>query len=108
MVDRQGQLLRPFTTSDGRWRLPIKRPTSTRRFIEMLIAYEDRHFEEHRGIEWQSMLRAAGQFVGAGGRIVSGGSTLTMQVARLIEQEPTRSLSAKSGRWCTPISSSIT
>ena len=95
VVDRQGQLLRPFTTADGRWRLPVKPAEVDRRFIQMLIAYEDRHFEEHRGIEWRSMLRAATQFVGAGGRIVSGGSTLTMQVARLIEQEPTRSLSGK-------------
>ena len=41
------------------------------------------------------MLRAAGQFVAAGGRVVSGGSTLTMQVARLIEGEPTRNVWGK-------------
>src|SRR5690606_15631274 len=45
--------------------------------------------------DWSGMARAAGQFVLAGGRIVSGGSTLTMQVARLIEAEPTRSLAMK-------------
>ena len=61
----------------------------------MLIAYEDQHFAEHDGIDWPAMLRAAGQFVGAGGHIVSGGSTLTMQVARLIEGEPTRNLAGK-------------
>jgi penicillin-binding protein 1C len=95
VVDRSGQLLRPFTTVDGRWRLPVSPADVDRRFIEMLIAYEDRRFQDHGGIDWPSMLRAAGQFAGAGGRIVSGGSTLTMQVARLIEQEPTRSLAAK-------------
>ena len=95
VVDRTGQLLRPFTTDDGRWRLPVSLADVDRRFIDMLIAYEDRHFMDHGGIDWPSMLRAAGQFAGAGGRIVSGGSTLTMQVARLIEQEPTRSLAAK-------------
>jgi len=61
----------------------------------MLLAYEDRHFEEHRGIDWGSMARAATQFVEAGGHIVSGGSTLTMQVARLIEDGQTRNLAAK-------------
>src|SRR5690606_31273232 len=66
-----------------------------RRFIDMLLAYEDKRFAEHRGIDWSAMLRAAGQFGGAGGRPVSGGSTLTMQVARLLEKERTRSLAAE-------------
>ena len=95
VVDRQGQLLRPFTTRDGRWRLPVAVKDVDRRFIDMLLAYEDRRFAEHRGIDWSAMLRALGQYAGAGGQIVSGGSTLTMQVARLIESERTRSLSAK-------------
>ena len=90
-----GLLLRPFTIADGRWRLPVTMAEVDPRFLDMLIAYEDRHFAEHDGIDWPSMLRAAGQFVGAGGHIVSGGSTLTMQVARLIEGEPTRSLDGK-------------
>lgn len=95
VVDRDGQLLRAFTTDGGRWRLPVTIDEVDRHFIDMLIAYEDRRFNEHGGIDWTSMVRAAGQFVGAGGHIVSGGSTLTMQVARLIEQERTRSLAAK-------------
>lgn len=90
VVDRDGQLLRPFTTADGRWRLPVTRSQVDRRFLDMLIAYEDRSFAAHDGIAWSSMARAALQYAGAGGRIVSGGSTLTMQVARLIEGEPTR------------------
>jgi len=95
VVDRSGQLLRPFTTPDGIWRLPVSLGEVDRRYIDMLIAYEDRKFESHRGIDWSGLLRAAGQFVLAGGHIVSGGSTLTMQVARLIEGEPTRNLEAK-------------
>ncbi|MEO6014808.1 MAG: transglycosylase domain-containing protein, partial [Devosia sp.] len=95
VVDRNGLLLRPFTTADGRWRLPVTVEQVDRRFIDMLLAYEDQHFEEHRGIDWGSMVRAGVQFVSAGGHIVSGGSTLTMQVARLIESEPTRSLEMK-------------
>ncbi len=94
VVDRKGQLLRPFTT-DGRWRLPVSLAEVDRRFIDMLIAYEDQRFYEHDGIDWSGMTRAALQFVGAGGKIVSGGSTLTMQVARLLETKSTRSLDAK-------------
>ncbi|MDB5538418.1 MAG: pbpC [Devosia sp.] len=94
VVDRAGLLLRPFTTDGGRWRLPVSVGEVDRRFIEMLLAYEDQHFEEHHGIDWPSMLRAAVQYAGAG-RIVSGGSTLTMQVARLIGGEPTRNVAGK-------------
>jgi penicillin-binding protein 1C len=93
--DRDGLLLRPFTTKDGRWRLPTTRADVDKRFIDMLLAYEDRGFAQHGGIAWNSMLRAAGQFVLAGGRVVSGGSTLTMQVARLIEGQPTRNAYGK-------------
>jgi len=94
VVDRNGQLLRPFTT-DGRWRLPVTVAEVDRRFIDMLIAYEDQRFEVHHGIDWSGMGRAAVQFAMAGGHIVSGGSTLTMQVARLLETGSTRSLDAK-------------
>src|SRR5690606_27717641 len=89
VTDRNGDLLRPFTTRDGRWRLPVTLDEVDPHFIEMLLAYEDKRFREHRGIDWRSMLRAAAQFTVAGGRIVSGGSTLTMQVARLIAGAPT-------------------
>src|SRR5690606_10496669 len=83
------------TTPRGRWRLPVELADVDRRFIDMLLAYEDRHFAEHGGVDWSAMLRAAVQYVGAGGRIVSGGSTLTMQVARLLEGEPTRNVWGK-------------
>ena len=93
----------PFTTADGRWRLPVTRAEVDPRFIDMLIAYEDRRFAEHDGIDWRAMLRAAGQFVLAGGHIVSGGSTLTMQVARLIERRAdAQRRRASSARWSMP------
>lgn len=95
VVDRSGALLRPFTTDDGRWRLPVEIKQVDRQFIDMLLAYEDRGFYSHGGIDWRSMLRAAAQFTLAGGHIVSGGSTLTMQVARLLEGAPTRNLDGK-------------
>jgi penicillin-binding protein 1C len=95
VLDRDGRLLRPFTIADGRWRLPVTKADVDQRFLDFLIAYEDRRFVEHEGVDWSAMVRAAGQFVLAGGQIVSGGSTLTMQVARLIGGEPTRDIDAK-------------
>ncbi|WDR03141.1 transglycosylase domain-containing protein [Devosia algicola] len=95
VIDRNAKLLRPFTTADGRWRLPVDRADVDPHFIAMLLAYEDRGFASHNGIAWSSMFRAAAQFVAAGGHVVSGGSTLTMQVARLVEGEPTRNLWGK-------------
>ncbi|MBN9308194.1 MAG: penicillin-binding protein 1C [Devosia sp.] len=94
VVDKAGLLLRPFTTDGGRWRLPVTIAEVDRRFIDMLLAYEDKDFASHHGIEWSSMLRAAAQYAAAG-HIVSGGSTLTMQVARLLERKPTRNLAGK-------------
>jgi penicillin-binding protein 1C len=95
VLDRQGLLLRPFTTRDGLWRLPVTPDKVDPRFLAMLVAYEDKNFATHHGVDWSSMLRAVGQFAGAGGQVVSGGSTLTMQVARLIEGDSTRSLANK-------------
>jgi penicillin-binding protein 1C len=95
VVDRNGKLLRPFTIADGRWRLPATKADVDPRFIEMLIGYEDRRFADHHGVDLAALIRAAGQFVLAGGHIVSGGSTLTMQVARLIDERGTRSFAGK-------------
>jgi penicillin-binding protein 1C len=94
VVDRNGLLLRAFTADGGRWRLPVTLPEVDRKFIDMLVAYEDKTFWTHHGINWSSMLRASAQFATTG-HIVSGGSTLTMQVARLVEGEPTRNLEGK-------------
>ncbi|MGO7426798.1 transglycosylase domain-containing protein, partial [Rhizobium ruizarguesonis] len=63
-------------------------------FLRMLIAYEDQRFYEHGGVDLWALGRAAVQLV-SNGRIVSGASTLSMQVARLIEPREGRSLSAK-------------
>ena len=98
VVDRDGRLLRPFTIADGRWRLPMTRDDVDPKFLKMLIGYEDRHFYEHGGVDPLALVRAAGQFVLAGGHIVSGGSTLTMQVARLIAGDSTRSVLGKLGQ----------
>jgi penicillin-binding protein 1C len=92
--DRDGRLLRAFATPDGLWRLKTVAADVDPQFLRMLVAYEDRRFHEHRGIDALALLRAAGQFV-ANGRIVSGASTLSMQVARLIEPRESRSVFAK-------------
>ncbi|MBP0578591.1 penicillin-binding protein 1C [Labrys sp. LIt4] len=94
VVDRDGKLLRPFTTADGYWRLPARPEEIDRRFLSMLVAYEDKRFYSHHGIDPVAMVRAAWQMLSRG-RIVSGGSTLTMQVARLLEPRPDRTFADK-------------
>jgi penicillin-binding protein 1C len=94
VVDREGRLLRAFTLPDGRWRLPLKVDEVDPRYLKLLLSYEDARFYEHRGVDWRALGRAGVQFL-TRGRIVSGGSTLTMQVARLIEPREERSLVAK-------------
>jgi len=94
VTDRNGQLLRAYTTSDGRWRLPARIADVDPRFFQMLFAYEDKRFREHHGVDTLALLRAAMQLVNSG-HIRSGGSTLTMQVARLLEPRSGRTLTAK-------------
>ncbi|MCB1340372.1 MAG: penicillin-binding protein 1C [Pseudooceanicola sp.] len=91
MRDRSGQLLRAFPVADGIWRLDVTPAQVDPAYIAMLIRYEDKRFRAHHGVDPLALLRAAGQAVVNGGT-VSGGSTLTMQVARLVEDGPT-------GRW---------
>jgi penicillin-binding protein 1C len=94
VIDRSGQLLRAFTTPDGRWRLPVRTGDIDPRFMAMLIAYEDHRFSTHHGVDFLSLGRAALQWA-SHGHIISGGSTLTMQVARLIEPRAEKSMAAK-------------
>jgi penicillin-binding protein 1C len=94
VLDRRDRLLRAFTTPDGRWRLPVEAADVDQRYLAMLMAFEDKRFYEHGGIDIRSLTRAALQLI-ENGRIVSGGSTLTMQVARLIEGRYERSSGAK-------------
>jgi penicillin-binding protein 1C len=94
VLDREGRLLRAYATPDGRWRLPAKPDDVDPRFLKILFAYEDRRFAGHVGVDPLALARAALQFAGSG-HVVSGGSTLTMQVARLLEPRRERSLAAK-------------
>jgi penicillin-binding protein 1C len=94
VVDRDGRLLRPFTLPDGRWRLPATTHDADPRYIAMLVAYEDGRFYQHAGVDLRALVRAGAQWL-IRGHVVSGGSTLSMQVARLIEPRPERTLAAK-------------
>jgi penicillin-binding protein 1C len=95
VVDRNGKLLRAYAMADGRWRLPVDAKTGADpAYIKLLLAYEDRRFRFHPGVDPLALGRAAFQLV-TRGHIVSGGSTITMQLARLIEPRRERSLYAK-------------
>ena len=94
VLDRQGRMLRAYTVADGRWRLPVDVAEVDADYIDQLIAFEDKRFRSHSGVDLLASLRAIGQLI-TSGRVVSGGSTLTMQVARLLEEAPSGSLRAK-------------
>jgi penicillin-binding protein 1C len=94
VVDRDGQVLRPYATSDGRWRLPATVESVDPRYVAALIAYEDKRFFDHPGVDPRALARAAWQLLRSG-RVISGGSTLTMQVARLLEPRRERTLLVK-------------
>ncbi|MBI2717562.1 MAG: penicillin-binding protein 1C [Rhizobiales bacterium] len=91
VVDRDGRLLRPFATRDGTWRLPVSSVDVDPRYLAMLVAFEDKRFYVHPGVDLKALSRAALQALW-NGRVVSGGSTITMQVARLLEPRPERRL----------------
>src|SRR5262249_33665045 len=93
VLDRNDQLLRPYTMADGRWRLPASRESVDPRFLNLLFAYEDKRFPSHHGVDPVALARAFVQML-RHGHAVSGASTLTMQVARLLEPRPERSLRA--------------
>lgn len=94
VLDRQDRLLRAFTTADGRWRLPVEAGDVDAKYLAMLLAFEDQRFHRHWGVDPLAFARAALQLV-RHRRIVSGGSTLTMQVARLLEGRHKRTAVAK-------------
>ncbi len=94
ILDRDGQLLRAFATREGLWRLETTVDGVDQALLRILVAYEDRRYESHSGVDVLALGRAAWQLA-TNARIVSGASTLSMQVARLIEPRQERSLTAK-------------
>ena len=86
VVARDGTPLRAFADRNGIWRYPTTPARVSPLYLQALLAYEDRWFWRHPGVNPVALLRAGGQWLRQG-RIVSGGSTLTMQVARLLEPD---------------------
>lgn len=87
VLARDGSPLRAFANSQGVWRYPVSRADVSPLYIEAVLGYEDRWFRWHPGINPLAMARALTQWLGHG-ELVSGASTLSMQVARLIEPIP--------------------
>lgn len=94
--DADGRLLRAFTTADGKWRLKATTDDVDPLYLALLKSYEDKRFDSHAGVDPIAVLRAAEQWI-SHRRIVSGASTLSMQAARLLEQQRVsrRTLGAK-------------
>lgn len=82
VVDRHGNPMRAFADEAGIWRYPITLDQVSPNYLAALLAYEDRYFYYHPGVNPWALARSAWQWL-SNGEIVSGGSTLTMQVARL-------------------------
>ena len=92
LYDKNGLLLGGQVASDEQWRFaPEEVPD---KFKKAIIAYEDKRFYFHSGIDFLSIARAVKQNL-TQKRIVSGGSTLTMQTIRLLENHPKRTYSQK-------------
>ena len=84
VVAADGTPLRAYPGADGVWRYPVTPDDVSPLYLEALLTYEDRWFYWHPGVNPFSILRAAWQWA-RHGEIVSGGSTLTMQVARMLD-----------------------
>ncbi|MFW6162381.1 MAG: penicillin-binding protein 1C, partial [Planctomycetota bacterium] len=93
VLDRAGDVLRPFTGPDDCWAFWTGLEEVSPRLVEATIAVEDQRFRSHPGVDPLAVLRAVGQNV-RHRRIVSGASTITMQVIRLLTPRP-RTLRSK-------------
>ncbi|MEM7329255.1 MAG: penicillin-binding protein 1C [Pseudomonadota bacterium] len=92
--DRDDRPLRAFPLANGTWRFQADLDEIDPVFVEALLEVEDKRFWTHGGTDWVGMMRAVSSSAQAG-RVVSGGSTITMQTARLLEPRPQRTVGAK-------------
>lgn len=93
IFDRQGRLLRLTLASDHQYRLWTPLEEISPELVEALLLHEDQHFYWHPGFNVASLMRAAVSSYSGGPRV--GGSTITMQLARLMYGLNTRSVSGK-------------
>ncbi|SIR98922.1 penicillin-binding protein 1C [Aquipseudomonas alcaligenes] len=84
VLAEDGTPLWRFADTDGVWRYPVAPEEVSPYYLEALLTYEDRWFYQHPGVNPLALGRAAWQNL-SGGRVLSGGSTLSMQVARLLD-----------------------
>jgi penicillin-binding protein 1C len=87
VLARDGTPLRAFADADGIWRYRVRLDEVSPTYLEALLSYEDRWFYRHPGVNPVALARSLWQAI-ANLRVVSGGSTLTMQVARMLEPIP--------------------
>lgn len=93
LFSRNGELLSASIAEDGQWRFPLSASVNEK-YRQALIAYEDKRFYSHPGVDVLSLGRAIHQNLKAG-RVVSGGSTITMQVVRLARKGRKRTIVEK-------------
>lgn len=93
LLDRHGQLLGATVAADEQWRFRGGGPLPDK-YRRALLCYEDRHFYRHPGVNPVALARALYRNLRAGA-VVSGGSTITMQLARLSRGHPSRSYGEK-------------
>jgi penicillin-binding protein 1C len=91
LEDRTGELLGAKIATDGQWRFPALDTLPSDRYEKALIEFEDKRFYSHPGVDPFAFARAMRQNI-SGGRIISGGSTITMQVIRLARKDKPRNL----------------
>ncbi|WP_371926166.1 peptidoglycan glycosyltransferase PbpC [Pseudomonas sp. LPB0260] len=93
VLAEDGTPLWRFADAKGVWRYPVSLQQVSPYYLQALLTYEDRWFYRHPGVNPLALVRATWQNL-RGGRVVSGGSTLSMQVARLLDPHD-RSLAGK-------------
>ncbi|HYC84839.1 MAG TPA: penicillin-binding protein 1C [Chryseosolibacter sp.] len=93
LLSRKGELLSASIAQDGQWRFPVADSVPTK-FAEAIIAFEDKRFGYHPGVDPLSVARALRQNLSSG-KIISGGSTITMQVIRLSRKNRPRTIFEK-------------
>ena len=93
LLDRNNQLLEARIASDEQWRFPPSE-SLPKSYVSALLLFEDKRFYEHSGIDWLALGRATLQNLKSG-KVVSGASTLSMQVIRLARKSEHRDFSTK-------------
>jgi penicillin-binding protein 1C len=94
LLSRDAQLLSASISTDGQWRFPTPDSVNSK-FVKALLAFEDKRFFDHPGVDILSFARAMKQNL-AKGKVVSGGSTISMQVIRLARKNKSRTVFEKS------------